>query len=144
VNILIGVDESPCSNAAVDYVKRFPWPSGTRVRVVSASPPVFVGPGEIAAPAVIAQLMQDQDRMHTQIAERAAQELKAAGLTVDSVMLGGDPRSTLVEEARRTGTDLMVVGSHGRSGITKLLLGSVASYVASHAGCSVLIVKRPH
>jgi nucleotide-binding universal stress UspA family protein len=59
-------------------------------------------------------------------------------------MLGGDPRSTLVEEARRAGTDLMVVGSHGRSGISKLLLGSVASYVASHAGCSVLIVKRPH
>ena len=144
MNILMGVDESPCSNAALDYVKRFPWPSGTRVRVVSASPPVFVGPGEVAAPAVIAQLMQDQDRMHTQIAERAAKDLRTAGLAVESAMVAGDPRSTLVEEARRSGADLIVVGSHGRSGLTKLLLGSVASYVASHAGCSVLIVKRPH
>jgi universal stress protein A len=40
--------------------------------------------------------------------------------------------------------DLLVVGSHGRSGLSRLVLGSVASYVASHAPCSVLIVKRPH
>jgi nucleotide-binding universal stress UspA family protein len=59
-------------------------------------------------------------------------------------MIQGDPRSTLVEEARRTGADLLVVGSHGRSGLSKLVLGSVAAYVASHAPCSVLIVKRPH
>ena len=144
MNILIGVDESPFSQAAVDYVKRFPWPPGTRVRVVSASPPVFVGPGEATAPGVIAQLMQDQDKMHADIAGRAVQDLKPAGLSVEGAMVAGDPRSTLVEEAKRTGADLIVVGSHGRSGISRLLLGSVASYVASHAGCSVLIVKRPH
>ena len=144
MNILIGVDESPFSQAAIDYVKRFPWPSGTRVRVVSASPPIFVGPGEAAAPGVIAQLMQDQDKMHADIAGRASRDLKAAGFAVEGAMVPGDPRSTLVEEAKRTQADLIVVGSHGRSGISRLLLGSVASYVASHAGCSVLIVKRPH
>jgi len=144
VKILIGVDESPFSQAALDWVKRVPWPTGTSIRVVSASPPVFMGSAEANAPAVIAQLIQDQNRMHTQIAERAAQALQGPGWTVESAMVQGDPRSTLVDEARRTGADLLVVGSHGRSGLSKLVLGSVASYVSSHAPCSVLIVKRPH
>lgn len=144
MKILIGVDESPFSQAALDYVKRMPWPTDTSIRVISVSPPVFLGSSEANAPAVVAQLIQDQNRMHTQIAERAAQALQAPGPTVDSAMIQGDPRSILVEEARRVGADLLVVGSHGRSGLSKLVLGSVASYVASHAPCSVLIVKRPH
>ena len=144
MKILIGVDESPFSQAALDYVKRFPWPPGTNVRVLSASPPVFIGPGEANAPAVIAQLIQEQNQMHKEIAERAAKTLQAAGLTADAAMVAGDPRSTLVEDASRVNADLLIVGSHGRSGLSKLLLGSVASYVASHAPCSVLIVKRPH
>jgi nucleotide-binding universal stress UspA family protein len=144
VKILIGVDESPFSQAALDYVKRMPWPTDTSIRVISISPPVFLGSAEVNAPAVIAQLIQDQNRIHTQIAERAAQALKGPVPTVESAMIQGDPRSILVEEARRVGADLLVVGSHGRSGLSKLLLGSVASYVSSHAPCSVLIVKRPH
>ena len=144
VKILVGVDESLFSQAALDWVKRVPWPPGTSIRVVSASPPVFVGTEEASAPAVVAQLIQDQNRMHTEIAGRAARALEASGWTVEPVMIAGDPRSTLVEEARKIGADLLVVGSHGRSGLSRLVLGSVASYVASHAPCSVLIVKRPH
>jgi nucleotide-binding universal stress UspA family protein len=55
----------------------------------------------------------------------------------------GDPRSVLIEAARREKSDLLVIGSHGRSGMAKLLLGSVASHVVGHAPCSVLVVKRP-
>ena len=58
-------------------------------------------------------------------------------------MVAGDPRAVLTEEARRIGADLLVLGSHGRSGLAKLVLGSVAAHVAAHAPCSVLIVKRP-
>jgi universal stress protein A len=48
-----------------------------------------------------------------------------------------------VDEARREKADLIVVGSHGRSGMAKLLLGSVAAHVVSHAPCSVLVVRPP-
>jgi universal stress protein A len=57
--------------------------------------------------------------------------------------LAGDPRHALVQEARQERVDLIIVGSHGRSGMAKLLLGSVASYVVSHAPCNVLVVRRP-
>ena len=143
MNVLVGVDESPFSTTAVDFVKRMPWPSGTRVRAVSASPPFFSAAPE-ALPDVIAQVIEQQDRFHKDLADRAAASLRAGGLAAESAMVPGDPRSALVEEARRWEADLLVVGSHGRSGLKRLVLGSVAAHVASHAPCSVLIVKQPH
>jgi len=47
----------------------------------------------------------------------------------------------LVDVARREGIDLLVVGSHGRTGLGKLLMGSVAAHVVGHAGCNVLVVR---
>lgn len=142
MNILVGVDESPFSEAAVEFVKGMSWPKGTRVRVVSASPPIFPTAGELAMPDVIAQVITQQDQFHRELAERAAQTLRDAGLACEAAMVSGDPRSTLVEEAKRSKTDLLVVGSHGRTGLGRVLLGSVAAHVASHAPCSVTIVKR--
>jgi nucleotide-binding universal stress UspA family protein len=144
MKVLIGVDESAFSAAAVELVKRMPWPEGTRFRVVSASPPLFAAEGEAAGTDVIGQLIAQQDRHYAELAERAAGVLREAGLACEAAMLSGDPRSALVEEARRMKADLAVVGSHGRSGLSRLLLGSVASHVAGHAPCSVLIVKEPH
>ena len=143
MNVLIGVDESPFSTAAVEFVKRMPWPAGTRVRVVSASSPFFPTAGEAAMPDVVAQVITQQDRFHQELAERAARTLRDAGFTCEAAMVSGDPRSALVEEAKRAKADLVVVGSHGRSGISRVLLGSVAAHVASHAPCSVTIVKQP-
>ena len=119
MKVLIGIDDSPFSKAAVEHVKTMTWPSGTEFHVVSASAPVFVGPGEAAA------------------------NLRAAGFKVTAAMAPADPRGALVDAARSLPADLIVVGSHGRSGITKLLLGSVATHVVTHAPCSVLVVKRP-
>ena len=144
MNVLIGVDESPFSTAAVEFVKRTPWPEGSRFRVVSASPPIFPAVGDAAMPDVIAQIIEQQDRYHEEMAERATAGLRDAGRTAEPVMIPGDPRSVLVEEARRWKADLVVVGSHGRSGLKRVVLGSVAAHVASHAPCSVLIVKQPH
>jgi nucleotide-binding universal stress UspA family protein len=57
-------------------------------------------------------------------------------------VLQGDPREMLIEEARSERADLVVVGSHGRTGLDRLLMGSVASHVVTHAPCSVLVVKE--
>jgi nucleotide-binding universal stress UspA family protein len=55
----------------------------------------------------------------------------------------GDPRDAIVRVAEREHADLVIVGSHGRTGLPKLLMGSVASYVVTHAPCPVLVVKHP-
>lgn len=141
MNVLVGVDDSPFSRAALEYVKRLSWASNAEFLVVSASPPLFIGPGEAVAADAIMELNRQQERYHTETAEKGAAELQAAKLRARPRMVIGDPRHALVDEARAFKADLIVVGSHGRSGVAKLVLGSVASHIVSHAPCSVLVVR---
>jgi nucleotide-binding universal stress UspA family protein len=64
-------------------------------------------------------------------------------LTVDRYLLDGDPSEALVEFLEENPADLVVMGSHGRTGITAFVMGSVASDLVRRAPCPVLIVKQP-
>ena len=143
MKIVLGVDDSPCSKAAIDYIKRATWPKEVEVIALSAAAPVFVGPGEAAAPMVIDQLNEGQLKYHKDVAARAEKTLKDAGFKAQGRVLHSDPRTALIETAEREKADLIVVGSHGRSGLAKLLIGSVATHVVTHAHCNVLVVKQP-
>jgi nucleotide-binding universal stress UspA family protein len=78
-------------------------------------------------------------------AERRLQELAerliAEGLTVDWAAREGDPSVVIVEEAQQRGVDLIAMGSHGRSGLRHLLLGSTSERVVQHASCPVMTVR---
>jgi len=80
-------------------------------------------------------------------AERRLQEvadgLAREGLTVDWVAREGDPASVVAHEAEERGIDLIAMGTHGRSGLAHLLLGSTAERVVQHAPCPVMTVRRP-
>lgn len=64
-------------------------------------------------------------------------------IEVRHVFLEGDPSTEIVRFAREDGTDLIVMGTHGRTGLERLLMGSVAEKVLRAATCSVLVVKLP-
>jgi nucleotide-binding universal stress UspA family protein len=64
-------------------------------------------------------------------------------IPVRHVFLEGDPAEEIVRYGRDTGMDLIVMGTHGRTGLERLLLGSVAEKVLRDASCSVLVVKLP-
>lgn len=71
-----------------------------------------------------------------------AQSARDAGVAdVDGEVMSGSPRSGIVDWAKDNDADLIVVGSHGYSRITYLLIGSVADYVVHNAGCPVLVVR---
>jgi nucleotide-binding universal stress UspA family protein len=72
---------------------------------------------------------------------KATALLAERGLTARTIIAGGRPADAILETARELGADLVVVGSSGRHGAARLLLGSVSSAVAAHAGVSVLIVR---
>jgi nucleotide-binding universal stress UspA family protein len=147
VKVLIAVDDSPWSQAAIDFVEGMAWPARTEMIVVSAAAPMQSAyafqdyPG--AAPVLTPEMLEQQRQHHEDIAKRYAQQLRESSHTIRADVVTADPREAIVEVATREGVDLIVVGSHGRSGLKKLLLGSVSSHVVSHAPCSVLVVKLP-
>ena len=143
MKILIGVDGSPCSTAAVAFVRGLKWPAGSRALVISAvQPPVAVFTEMYVPPAGAQEVIDAGMRAHRELASVAESELQSSGLAAESRALLGDPREAIVQAAKADAIDLVVVGSHGRSGIAKLLMGSVAAHVVTHAPCSVLVVKR--
>ncbi|MBD0336097.1 MAG: universal stress protein [Cyanobacteria bacterium Co-bin13] len=64
----------------------------------------------------------------------------AAGVNAEFTQSGGEPSLVICDLARSWEADLIIVGSHGRSGLSELLMGSVSNYVMHHAPCSVLVV----
>src|ERR1043166_4694393 len=77
-----------------------------------------------------------------ELVARASQALTEAGIACETKVVLGEPANALLQAVRNESVDLLVVGSHGRTGLTKLLLGSVSAHLVGHAPCSVLVVKR--
>ena len=144
MKIVLGFDDSPHAQSALRWVCEQRWPKETRVVVVSAVRAPVSAYAEVYAPAVPfpTELVEELTRHHQELTMRAEGELRDSGLPTSAKVLHGDPREVLVDVARAEGADLVVVGSHGRTGLAKLVLGSVASHVVAHAPCSVLVVKH--
>lgn len=143
MKVLIGVDESAEAGRAIEFVKAMRWPADTRMVVVSAVQVPMVAFSEAYVPATVdvAEWSEELTKIHREVAGREAAKLTAAGFATEVRVLQGDARTALVEEAAKEGADLLVVGSHGRTGLAKLVMGSVASHVVTHAPCSVAVVR---
>jgi len=144
MKIVLGYDDSPYAQAALQWITRQKWPADTRVTIVSAVRTPVTAYSEVYAPAMPypTELLEEVTRHHEELCVKAEGELRRAGFVATGKVLPGDPREALVETARAENADLLVVGSHGRTGLPNLLLGSVASHVVAHAPCDVLVVKR--
>lgn len=143
MQLLVAVDSSEHSKAALAEVRRLAWPAKTSVFLLSVVRTEGVALGEFDAPGVPEvelRLREERRRAEAMLAEQAV-TLKDSGLPVATLVADGDPRQVLCEVAKELGADWLVVGSNGRQGFQKLVLGSVASHVVTHAPCSVLVVK---
>ena len=145
MHLVLGVDDSPCSKVAAEFVRGMSWPKGTTATVVCALPLVVMAVPETYL--LMAEQMEEARREHRAREQRdvdaIAAMLTSGGLAAKGVVEDGDPRVALIDVARREHADLVVVGSHGRTGIPRLVLGSVASHITTHAPCSVLVVREP-
>lgn len=142
MKILIGVDDSPCSKAALEYVKAMKWPAGSKFVVFAASVPAIAYTMVDAGGMTWMKTAEEEMTVATEeLTARVERELRDAGLATEAKVVQGDPREAIVDAARTMGADLVVVGSHGRTGLQKLVMGSVASHVVAHAPCTVIVVK---
>jgi nucleotide-binding universal stress UspA family protein len=144
MKVLIGVDDSAHAETTLEFVRKLPWPSTTAMVVVSAMQWPSGAYSETYAPVAvdIGPWLEELTKLHEDVASRGARKLVDAGLHAEGRVMQGDPREVLIEEAKKERADLIVVGSHGRTGLEKLVMGSVASHVVTHAPCSVLVVRR--
>lgn len=146
MKILLAIDGSACSDAAVEEVSRRPWPESSSVRVLTALEiPLPLTPEAWAIPPDYFENMETGLRKQGQnVVDRALPKLKAnKTVSVDAVLVSGSPRSVILDEAESWGADLIVLGSHGYNALKRFLLGSVSQAVVSHAKCSVEVVRCP-
>lgn len=143
MKILIALDDSPHSDRALDFVTRMRWPAGSRVIVLSTLQPVASAMAAAQdSSTVLPELLEELRQRLEELVARAESTLRESGFSTEGRILMGDPREALLQVAQSERADLLVVGSRGRTGITKLMLGSVSSHVVTHAPCSVLVVKQ--
>jgi nucleotide-binding universal stress UspA family protein len=147
MKILVAVDGSAFSDAAVAEVRDRPWPAGSEVRIISVVEPPLVPTVETWAlpDDYYDELEKAAEGQAKAVVNKAAEQLRAARaipIELTTELIRGYPKQAILDEADRWGADLIVVGSHGYSGFTRLLLGSVSQAVSSHAKCSVEIVRK--
>src|ERR1044072_3061425 len=147
MKILLAVDGSGVSDAAVESVARRPWLPGSEVKIISVMEPFQPYMTEVWS--LPTDFWEEMDKSAKQQANEALDRAMQAFTTLESNLLvtseiiKGNPKSVIVDEAETWGADLIVLGSHGYTGLKRMFLGSVSQAVAAHAKCSVEIVRTP-
>jgi len=147
--IVLGVDGSTGAERAVDLVLHWRPFRLTPIHVVSVAPSLFpwwVGMAEAGGVTTVPQLMASEEATRADEAElvqATVERLVRAGYRATGSVREGDAVDQLIKAAEATGSDLIVVGTRGRTGLTRLVLGSVARNVVTHAPCSVLVIHPP-
>jgi nucleotide-binding universal stress UspA family protein len=146
MKILLAVDGSPFSDAALEEVGKRPWPGNSQVMVVTAfEAPLAATPEVWALPPDYYDQIEHSVRLRADsVMETAVAELiKTLGpeVEVKGKCVAGSPQRVILDEAENWQADLIVVGSHGYPAWERLLLGSVSQAVVAHAKCSVEVVR---
>jgi nucleotide-binding universal stress UspA family protein len=141
--ILVPVDFSEDSLKALAYARDLVKPFGAEVVVVHVVEPIYY-----AAPADmymtspnLATLLDEQQKLARQQLARIARDLEKTGLRVRAVLKTGSPAQVIIDTAKSAAVDLIVMATHGRTGLSHLFMGSVAEKVVRTAACPVLTVR---
>jgi nucleotide-binding universal stress UspA family protein len=146
--VVLGWDGSSCATRAADLVLTWPIFAGSALRVVSVADieiPWWSGFPEAGSPEVMPIYVDAANasrKQHDELAREMTAQLQTAGRAAEADRREGDAATEILAAASASKADLIVMGTHGRTGIARLVLGSVARNVLQHATCSVLIVSE--
>jgi nucleotide-binding universal stress UspA family protein len=139
-SIVVGYDDSLYSKAALAEVAQRVKKNGGSVTLVHA---VFFDKEEFAVmPSQLEQRMDIGARL-CRVAKTDLQSAYGLNGSVESFVCEGEPPEVIVDTARGKKADLIALGTYGRRGLKRLLMGSVTSQVILNATCDVLVVKKP-
>jgi len=147
VRIVLAQDGSDLALAAEELLAGMPPLASLPVEVVSVVRTHEPGADSLAPAAmgtareVYESAVEESRRHHEDVARTSAEHLARHGRATTWTVRTGDPARGIVDEAEHKGADLIALGTHGRTGLDRIVMGSVARNVLTHAHCSVLIVR---
>jgi len=141
--ILVPVDFSDDSLRALEYARDFGKPFQAELCVLYVVEPIYYAtPTDMyAASPNIAMLVDEQRRIGAEHLARLGAGLKKKGTRARAMQKTGSAAQCIVETAKSLKADLIIMGTHGRTGLVHMLMGSVAEKVVRTAGCPVLTVR---
>jgi nucleotide-binding universal stress UspA family protein len=147
MKILLATDGSDYSKAAVNSVAERPWPEGSEVKIVSAMEIPYTPTTETwvlpdSYYKELERVTKEQAEAAVKYAAERIRSGKASGLEITTKITSGSAREVILDEAESWDADLIMLGSHGYGAWQRFMLGSVSHTVATHAHCSVEIVRR--
>lgn len=146
-NVLIPLDYTPHSETALEVVRSRPWSPNTHFRLFSVLPQPL-SDGAIPVSGISALYALDQeDVKRTEAAARLADRANDLSIEldgkykVDSLVVRGDPRESIIEQAYTWPAGLILIGAKGKTALTRFFLGSISSAVALSCPCSIEVVR---
>jgi nucleotide-binding universal stress UspA family protein len=139
-NIVVPTDFSASARKALEVARDVASAAGpAHLTLVHAySPPVDI---EALAPAMVDDYLKRLSDRATEELAKALDTVEKAGISTEYFALRGNPSTVVTELAEEKNADLIVMGTHGRTGIARAALGSVAERVVRTARCPVLTVR---
>ncbi len=136
--ILCPIDFSPPSRNALRYANEFAKAMNAKITVMHVIQPQPIA-ADVNVPYIPPEVEMEQaakdDMAHL------VREIVSEGVLVEQVLAFGLPSDCVIAQAKKENADVIILGTHGRSGISRLLMGSTAESVIRHAACPVLVVK---
>jgi len=139
MKVLVACDGSKPSRKALDKAAELAEKYGGVLLLLTVTEPVC--PVGYTSESDCDKMEQILSAETAALLESIREELEKKALKVKTLVRRGNPADEIIKVAGREDADVVVVGSHGRHGAKKFLLGSVSSRVSTHAPCSVFIVK---
>lgn len=144
MKILVAVEDKVFGEAIADFVASHDWEEGINIKILHVLEPIHVPAFHGYPTELMASLNEERARaaksLTMTVGTMIQQKLPSAH--VEEIIEEGSPKNRIVQLAEDWPADLIIVGSHGRTGIGRFLLGSVSLSVLSAAPCSIAIVKQ--
>jgi nucleotide-binding universal stress UspA family protein len=139
--ILVPVDFSPDSRNALRYAADLAAVFSAEIVMLHVVEPVYVAEPYLGVAPEAGMFLDEQIRNAKAVLADLGTALKKKGQRVRTMVAAGPPVLLIVDTAKDLGTDLIVMGTHGRTGVAHVLIGSVAEKVVRTASCPVLTVR---
>ncbi|MGA9799066.1 MAG: universal stress protein [Terriglobales bacterium] len=151
MKILLAIDDSKFAEAVIQAVISQTGRDHTQVLVLHVvdwnnfmpSPFPPGGQDSMYSTRQLESIIESEISKSRQLLASAAERLRSAGFETSTSLREGDVKTEILDFAAEWGADLILLGSHGRKGIARFVLGSVSEAVARYAHCSVEIVRLP-